>query len=103
MAYTVETNEEVLNTFVARIKEALEHAKNGQCDGGHHKAYYIDQITRALLGCGLVSVTAAGYNGKKYTYETLEANETYKTFVVDYEEADPETGEKTYEWDVGIP
>lgn len=63
-----------------RIAQALVRIMHyGGFDGAHHKQWVLDQVARDLLG-----------------------NE-YEDWVARYEEADPETGEKKYEWDVGIP
>lgn len=59
----------------ARIDKALRLAyRYSQIDGGHHKAWVIDQIVRALLGNG------------------------YATWVSEYRG----TGRDTYTWDEGI-
>lgn len=61
------------------IEKALEIAEGySQIDGGHHKAWVIDQMVRKLL------VT----------------EEAYKKFIAEY--CDGEDGTDTYEWDVGI-
>lgn len=60
-----------------RIKDALEVArKYGGTDEGHHKAWVIDQMVRALTG------------------------EQYDAFVVDAKQG--EDGPDTYEWDKGV-
>ena len=66
------------NTPEARIEEAINLAVMfGGIDGGHHKAWVIDQMVRALAGDG------------------------YDQLVVDA--CDGEDGPETYTWDVGIP
>ena len=64
---------EMSEDYKIRIEAALEYAyQYGQIDGGHHKAWVIDQMVKALLG-------------KKY-----------EAWIKDYED----DGE--YEWDKGI-
>jgi len=59
------------------VTVALEIAASyAQIDGGHHKAWVIDQMVRALTG------------------------DDYEDWVKEYEEED---GVKEYEWDQGIP
>ncbi len=62
--------------LASRIDEALKYAIWGQVDGGHHKAWAIDKIVRALTG------------------------DDYDKFVADA--CDGEEGPDTYEWDEGI-
>lgn len=68
----------VLEEGDSRVAKALELArKYGQIDGGHHKAWAIDQMVRALLG------------------------DAYESWV--REACDGEDGPETYEWDEGTP
>ena len=93
--YITEDSPEALK---ARIAKALEQAVNGQCDGSHHKAWAIDQMVGALLGCEDViyeSHSGLQLNGRCPSVE-------YVMFVEDFEQEDPETGEKWGEWDYGI-
>lgn len=67
--------------FIGSDKERIEHAlyvafNYGQIDGGHHKAWCIDQMVRILTGDG------------------------YDHFVQEYKVGDD--GPETYEWDIGI-
>ena len=65
------------NYLEDNIAEALEIAFNyAQIDGGHHKAWVIDQMVRSLLG--------NDYEGWITTYESGE------------------DGPHTYTWDTGI-
>ena len=60
-----------------KINDALELAiESAQTDGGHHKAWYNDQIVRVLAG-------------DKYDQVVSEAQ-------------DGEDGPETYSWDEGI-
>jgi hypothetical protein len=59
-----------------RIKQALEIAEYGGCDGAHHKTWVIDQMVRVLTG------------------------DDYEKWVAQYQ--DGEDGPETYEWDEGI-
>lgn len=74
-----------------RIAEALRIAlRYGQCDGGHHKMWVIDQMIRAL--CGVV--------------EDDKPNPEYTKLIRDYEipdaDIDGEDANKEYSWDTGI-
>lgn len=61
-----------------RIENALVVAvRYGGIDGGHHKAWTIDQMVRALTGDGYAGWVRAAKNG--------------------------EDGPHTYEWDEGCP
>lgn len=61
-----------------RIKVAIDLAvRYGQADGGHHKAWVIDQMVRALSG------------------------DEYDSLI--REACDGEDGPNTYGWDCGIP
>jgi hypothetical protein len=61
-----------------RIDKALELMfRYSQIDGGHHKAWVIDQVVRILTGDGYEEWV------KEYCY-------------------DEESGQKEYEWDEGI-
>jgi len=72
-----------------RVQNALQViVQMSGFDGGHHKQYCIDQITRAL--CGGAKINA-------YEYEQTDE---YREFVKEWEEG--EDGPKTYEWDEGI-
>lgn len=64
----------------SRIEAALEVAfKYSQIDGGHHKAWVIDQMVQKLTG------TAEAYN----------------RWVADYEREEGDNG-KEYSWSLGI-
>lgn len=82
------------------IEKALEFAINGQVDGGHHKAWAIDQIVRALTGCPMVWRQATSWDGKPYEYEAQGESDEYKRFVADARAG--EDGAETYSWDEGI-
>lgn len=63
-----------------KTSKALDIAfRYGQIDGGHHKAWVIDQMVRALCG----------------------SDEEYQKWVKEYCGPDPETGDE-YLWDTGI-
>ena len=60
-----------------KIKAAIELAvQYGGVDGGHHKAWVIDQMVRALAGNDYKSIVREACRG--------------------------EEGDNTYSWDVGI-
>lgn len=89
-----------MNTL-QRIQKALAYANElGGVDGGHHKAFAIDQMVRALTGCPMVWKTAVDCNGEAYQYETQGESEEYKMFVAAATAG--EDGPNTYEWDSGI-
>lgn len=67
--------QDTMKTAEERIKEALERAKWGSFDGGHHKMWVIDQMVRILTG------------------------DNYHVWVSSFEGED---GPDTYEWDEGI-
>lgn len=75
-----------------RIAAALEFAMNwSQFDGGHHKAWAIDQMVRILAGCTRLKTD-------DYDDNSLE----YAEFINERRGA-IEAGEYEYGWDVGIP
>lgn len=62
----------------------------GQFDGGHHKAWAIDQAIRLLCG------------GEPTDNGTcIEETDEYKEFVRKH--CDGEDGPNTYKWDTGTP
>lgn len=67
-------------------------AQYGQTDGDHHKAWVIDQMIRALLGCPMETRSAVDFRGQPYQYEAQSASEDYRDWIA-------ELGE----WDEGIP
>lgn len=66
-----------------RIARALEFAKSGTVDGGHHKMWVIDQMVRALTGCPMVELTSRfpDVHGNTYTFEGQGESEQYRDFV----------------------
>lgn len=62
--------------------------QSGGVDGGHHKAWVLNQVVKALCG------------GKRLTDWEAEETPEYKKWVKEYEAG--EDGPKTYEWDKGI-
>jgi hypothetical protein len=87
-------------TLEDRITLALEYAKDGQNDGGHHKAWAIDQMVRALTGCPQVTLTAVDAQGQTYTYPGQGESEQYRRFIAAYKAG--EDGPDTYSWEEGI-
>lgn len=76
----------------ARLKCALYYAGElAGYDGAHHKDYCIDQMVRALTGCQLITKTAIGANGRKYTYQGQGESAEYHAFLA-----------KAGEWESGI-
>lgn len=74
---------------------------HGGADGGHHKAWVIDQMVRALTGCPIETRTATDVHGTVYTYEAQGESDAYKALVAEAKAG--EDGPDTYEWDIGIP
>lgn len=83
------------------VQKSLDIALRwGGIDGGHHKAWVIDQMVRALTNCPIVRESAKDIHGTLYTYEVLGENEEYLKWVRDAKEG--EDGPNTYDWDEGI-
>lgn len=70
------TSIELYDGLLGRVVAALDMARNGSFDGGHHKMWVIDQIVRIL------------------------ASDDYGQWVA--ESCKGEDGPNTYAWDVGI-
>lgn len=84
-----------------RIEDALEFAYiYGQVDGGHHKAWVIDQMVRVLTDCPEVVVEDVDSQGFAYSYTTQGESEEYRTFIQKHNNG--EDGPDTYYWDEGI-
>lgn len=76
-----------------RIAWALECARRyGQTDGAHHKAWVIDQMVRALLGC-MPTVNT-------YGFRSFDVSEQYRSWIASATFG--EDGPNTYSWDEGI-
>jgi hypothetical protein len=76
----------------SRIACALYYAgEHAGYDGDHHKMWVIDQMVRALTGCGLVRKTATGANGMSYSYEGQGESPEYTQFITRHQD-----------WDEGI-
>ena len=85
-----------------RVQAAINMAVSyGGIDGGHHKAWVIDQMVRLLTDCEYETVEAEDYKGNKYTYDKLNEGKKYKKLVADA--CNGEDGPDTYEWDIGCP
>ncbi len=83
------------------ISKALQIAfESAQVDGGHHKAWVLDQMVRALTGCPLIEKSATDYRGQAYTYKGFGESELYQKFIAKHNAG--EDGPETYEWDPGI-
>lgn len=76
----------------------------GGCDGGHHKAWVLDQVARILKGTEVIVVEGRWINGEKEFRETLaEPTQEYLDWVVEMKgEYDEENDEYEYEYDEGI-
>ena len=84
-----------------RIQKAIDVAvRYGGIDGGHHKAWVIDQMIRELTGCPTITLTNnCGANGP-FDYKGLGESEEYRDLV--RESCNGEDGPETYSWDEGI-
>lgn len=83
------------------VNKAIDLAvRYGGIDGGHHKAWVIDQMVRALTDCPVVEAVAKDANGNPYTYEAQGESDAYKQLVA--EACDGVDGPQTYSWDCGI-
>ena len=76
---------------------ALEYAfRYGQIDGGHHKQWVIDQMTRILLGTPVTFSLAKWDNGEEgYRIETGKPSKAYLNWVEELKNGD-------YGYDEGI-
>ena len=84
-----------------RIADALGViGQYGQTDGGHHKAWVLDQATRLLLGCKLEIVTLTDSQGRPFEAEVVGSNAAYRDWVRDI--CAGEDGPETYEYVEGI-
>lgn len=84
-----------------RIENALVFARRyGEIDGGHHKAWVIDQMVMALTGCPLEKVSAVDTRNQQYEYDSQGKSEEYLAFVAAHNSG--EYGPNTYEWDEGV-
>jgi len=74
----------------------------GGIDGGQHKQWLIDQITRILCDCPKVDMTRKLANGDIITFKVYGTSERYKQFLKDYS-GNPNDEDNYYgEWDEGI-
>lgn len=65
------------------VNGALDVAKYGKYDGGHHKDWVIDQMVRYLTGCPLVDmVNEYAANGPLH-YQGLGESDGYRGFLGD--------------------
>ncbi len=77
---------------------ALEYSSAyGQIDGGHHKQWVIDQMTRILMGTPVILKLAKWDNGREeYRFSTGQSSEEYIRWVERYK------NEGEYSYDEGI-
>ena len=81
---------------------AMEYIQRyGQIDGGHHKAWVLDQVARILKGAPITVSLAKWKNGEEeWRYEVGECAEYLKW--VDDMKGPNEDGEFEYSYDEGI-
>lgn len=72
----------------------------GQIDGGHHKAWVLDQVARILKGAPITITEARWDNGYKELRYRVGSSEEYERWVIAMR--DGEDGPDTYTYDVGI-
>jgi hypothetical protein len=73
----------------------------GQIDGGHHKQWVIDQVSRILKGTSVIIKQASWDNGQKEWRMVLdEPSEEYKEWVIEMRNG--EDRPNTYFYDCGI-
>jgi hypothetical protein len=73
----------------------------GQIDGGHHKQWVLDQVSRILKGTNVIIKQASWDNGHKEWRVVLdEPSEEYKKWVIEMKNG--EDGPDTYDYDEGI-
>ena len=84
----------------------------GGIDGEHHKNWVLDQVARVLLGTPVLIRVARwrdplkewGWSREEYRIKTGEPSAEYLKWVDEQMGmADPETGEREYDYDVGTP
>ena len=87
-----------MNNLERRILRALDIALNySQIDGGHHKAWVIDQMVRALTGSKL----AEGEELWPVGWDEMDlSKDCYSLFIASHNAG--EDGPNTYSWDEGI-
>ena len=75
----------------------------GGIDGGHHKAWVLDQMARIIKGTLVIISLAKWKNGhKEYHVSTGEPSKEYLDWVVCMRGPPDEDGEDSYEYDEGI-
>lgn len=90
-----------LREVTERLAEALRVARHfGGVDGGHHKAWVIDQMVRCLTGCPTESREGVDHDYVTYTYDVLGESDEYKAFVAEHN--DGIHGPSSFSWEEGI-
>lgn len=76
----------------------------GQIDGGHHKAWVLDQVARILNGTQINVTLARWDNGKQeYRISTSDyPSKQYEGWVQKMRGEEDENGEYEYDYDEGI-
>ena len=101
MSRNIQSTELPVGTPDDCIKKALTIAVQfGGIDGGHHKAWVLDQMARALTACPLNPVELRDYKGVPYTYLEQGESQAYLDLVADARNG--EDGPETYDWELGI-
>lgn len=74
----------------------------GGIDGGHHKAWVLDQVARVLKGTP-ITVELARWEGgaEEYRIATGEPSEDYRAWVAGMKNGDE--GPDTYDYEEGTP
>ncbi len=75
----------------------------GQIDGGHHKAWALDQASRILHGTPVIAVEAAWEGGQtELRFSLGDPSPEYLAWVEEMKGATDEAGEREYDYDTGI-
>ncbi len=75
----------------------------GQIEGGHHKAYVLDQVARVLKGCE-VEVSIARWDSGEWEYRVCLKEEETQEYLdwVEEMKCPDENGQYEYDYDKGI-
>ena len=95
-----EAVETLINERAGRQRALDVATRYGQIDGGHHKAWVIDQMVREFTGCPSVRLTANDHRGEPYAFDGLGESPEYLELIRNYRGG--EDGPATYDWDEGI-
>ena len=76
----------------------------GQFDGGHHKQWTLDQVSRILHGTPVVVMEAKWSNGhSEYRFGLGKASDAYEVWAHEMLGDELEDGSYEYDYDTGTP